>query len=97
MKHALTNANQHKQSKESLRQRATAALSNTIKPEYVGVDGAEVLSGISRWTWRRMAYDGRVASSKVGRRLLLPISEVRRVMAEGMRPAIPEHERKETA
>ena len=58
-----------------------------IEPKFLGVDGAEARSGVSRWTWRRMAYDGRIASAKVGRRLLIPLSEVDRVLAEGYRPA----------
>ena len=62
-----------------------------IKPEYLGVDQAEIMSGLSRWTWRRYAYEGKIASVKAGKRLLIPVSEVRRVMAEGYRPA-PEQE-----
>lgn len=61
-----------------------------IPPRYLGVEAAEAYSGISRWTWRRMAYAGRIASSKVGKRLLLPVSEVDRILAEGYRPALPE-------
>jgi len=59
-----------------------------IEREYLGVDDAETLSGRSRWTWRRDAYAGKVASVKLGRRLLIPMSEIRRVMAEGYRPAV---------
>ncbi len=61
--------------------------SKQIEPEFVGVDEAEVISGVSRWTWRRYAYDGKIASVKLGRRLLIPLAEIRRVMAEGYRPA----------
>ena len=64
-----------------------------IEREYVGVDDAETLTGRSKWTWRRDAYNGRIASCKVGRRLLIPIAEVRRVMSEGLRPALPEAQR----
>lgn len=60
----------------------------SVEPEFVGVDQAETMSGISRWTWRRFCYAGRIASTKVGKRLLIPITEIRRVMAEGYRPAI---------
>jgi excisionase family DNA binding protein len=65
----------------------------TVEPKYLGVDGAEARSGVSRWTWRRMAYDGRIASSKVGKRLLIPTAEVDRVLAEGYRPAISSENR----
>lgn len=61
-----------------------------IEREYLGVIEAEILSGRSRWSWRRDAYEGRIASCKVGRRLLLPLSEVRRIMNEGLRPRFAE-------
>jgi len=59
-----------------------------IEPEYWGVDEAEQWSGRSRWSWRKDAYSGKISSVKCGRRLLLPVSEVRRIMAEGMRPRL---------
>lgn len=59
-----------------------------IVPEYLSVLDAEILSGRSRWSWRRDAYSGKIASAKIGRRLLIPISEVRRVMEEGLRPRV---------
>jgi hypothetical protein len=59
-----------------------------IEAKFVGVDGAEARTGISRWTWRRMAYSSRIASCKVGKRLLIPIAEIDRVLAEGYRPAL---------
>jgi hypothetical protein len=58
------------------------------QPKFLGVDGAEIYSGVSKWTWRRMAYAGRIASSKIGKRLLIPVSEIDRVLAEGYRPAL---------
>lgn len=45
-------------------------------------------TGFSHWTWRKWAYEGRVASVKVGKALLIPASEVERIMAEGYRPAL---------
>jgi hypothetical protein len=57
-----------------------------IEPEYMGVDEAEIMTGRSRWSWRKDAYSGRIASVKVGRRLLIPVSEIRRILAEGLRP-----------
>ena len=57
------------------------------QPEYVGVDTAEAMTDVSRWTWRRWAYDRRIASIKLGKRLLIPVSEIRRVVDEGLRPA----------
>ena len=59
-----------------------------VEPEYVGVEQAEIMTGVSRWTWRRWAYDGRIASVKLSKRLLIPVSEIRRLLAEGYRPAL---------
>jgi len=59
-----------------------------LEPELVSVQGAEVMTGRSRWSWRRDAYDGRIASVKLGTKLLIPVSEIRRVIAEGTRPRI---------
>jgi hypothetical protein len=59
-----------------------------IEPEYMGVDEAEIMTGRSRWSWRKDAYSGKVSSVKVGRRLLLPVSEIRRILAEGTRPRV---------
>jgi|HubBroStandDraft_3_1064219.scaffolds.fasta_scaffold1602969_1 hypothetical protein len=58
----------------------------TVQPEFMSVDQAEILTGVSRWTWRAYAYQGKVASCKVGARLLIPITEIRRIIAEGTRP-----------
>jgi hypothetical protein len=59
-----------------------------VEPEFVGVADAEIITGMSRWFWRRAAYDGDVESVKVGSRLLIPLSEIRRVIAEGTRPRV---------
>jgi hypothetical protein len=59
-----------------------------VEPELVGVNDAEIISGLSRWTWRAWAYQGKVVSVKAGRRLLIPVAEIRRVIAEGTRPRV---------
>ncbi len=59
-----------------------------LEPELVSVQSAEVMTGRSRWSWRRDAYTGRIASVKLGTKLLIPVSEIRRVIAEGTRPRI---------
>ncbi len=59
-----------------------------IEPEYVSVQSAETMTGRSRWSWRRDAYQGKIASVKIGAKLLIPISEVRRVIAENTRPRL---------
>lgn len=55
---------------------------------YLGVDMAEKVYGLSRWTIRRWAYDGKIASVKMGRRLMIPVSELERLVTEGTRPAL---------
>ncbi len=54
--------------------------------EFLGVAGAEARTGVSRWTWRRWAYDGKVSSVKLGRRLLIPASEITRLVVANTRP-----------
>jgi hypothetical protein len=65
-----------------------------VEPELVSVQSAEIMTGRSRWTWRRDAYEGRIASVKLGAKLLIPVSEIRRVVAEGMRPRIEDNARR---
>jgi hypothetical protein len=59
-----------------------------VETEYVSVQGAETMTGRSRWSWRRDAYDGKIASVKLGAKLLIPIAEIRRVIAENTRPRV---------
>lgn len=56
--------------------------------DYLGVAEAEALTGVSRWTWRRWAYDGRIASVKLGKRLLIARAEISRLVAENTRPRV---------
>ena len=42
-------------------------------------------AGVRRWI-----LEGRVATIHVGRRVLIPISEIDRILKEGFRPAKPE-------
>jgi len=66
---------------------ASSAISAINKEVYFGVNDLGY-TGLSPWTWRRWAYDGKIASAKAGKRLLIPKSEVDRVMKEGLRPAL---------
>jgi hypothetical protein len=71
---------------------ATKAVSGaSMRPdkEYVTVDEAEEISSVSKWFWRRAAYAGAIESVKVGRRLIIPLGEVKRVLSEGKRPRLP--------
>jgi hypothetical protein len=59
-----------------------------IERKFLSVVEAEQMTGLSRWTWRKLAYSGRISSSKCGSRLVLPLAEVERLIAEGMRPRL---------
>lgn len=68
-----------------------------VETEYVSVKDAELMTGRSRWSWRRDAYEGKIASVKLGASLLLPLAEIRRLIAENTRPAVVENGRGQTA
>jgi excisionase family DNA binding protein len=59
-----------------------------LNADYLGVADAEAVTGVSRWTWRRWAYSGKVSSVKLGKRLLIPATEISRLVAENMRPRL---------
>ena len=65
-----------------------STMQRKIEPELLGMVDAEQMTGRSRWSWRRDCYSGAVASVKIGRRLFVPIAEVRRVIAESTRPRL---------
>lgn len=68
-----------------------AVVRQTMERRFVSVAEAEEITGISRWSWRAWSYSGKVASVKAGgtkrARLLIPVSEIDRIMNEGLRPA----------
>ena len=59
-----------------------------VETELVSVQSAEIMTGRSRWSWRRDAYEGKISSVKLGAKLLIPVAEVRRVIAENTRPRV---------
>lgn len=59
----------------------------------LGVAEAEELTGVSRWTWRRWAYDGKVSSVKLGKRLLIPSAEIARLVEENTRPRLEDRKK----
>jgi Helix-turn-helix domain len=61
-----------------------------LKAEYLTVAELEAITGKSKWSWRRMCYSGRISSVKLGKSLLVPVSELERLMAENTRPSAPE-------
>jgi excisionase family DNA binding protein len=46
------------------------------------------LLGVSLWTIRAWAYKGRVASVKLGARMMIPTTELDRLIAENLRPTL---------
>ena len=50
------------------------------------VKDAAARLGISVWTLRKKAYGGDIDSVKIGVKLLIPESEIERLIREGMRP-----------
>jgi excisionase family DNA binding protein len=59
-----------------------------IEPELLGMAEAEAMTGVSRWTFRRWAYAGKISSVKLGNRLMISRVELDRVIAEGTRPRL---------
>ena len=56
--------------------------------QFLGVAEAETIAGVLKWTWRRWAYDGKISSVKLGKRLLIPTSEIERLVSENTRPRL---------
>ena len=54
----------------------------------VGVSEAGNALGLSKWTVRAWAYSGKIASHKVGARLMVSVEEIERVIRESERPRI---------
>lgn len=75
---------------------STVRMAKLVNPEYMSVVDAELTTSISRWFWRSLAYSGKVESVKLGSpkngRLVIPVSEVRRIMQEATRPRMDEVE-----
>jgi hypothetical protein len=64
-----------------------SSTTHAIVREFVSVKEAKALTGVSDWTWREWAEIGKCASVKIGHRLLIPVSEIKRLLSEGLRPA----------
>lgn len=45
-------------------------------------------TGLSTFWWRRKAKNGEVESVKMGTRLMIPVSEIDRIIAENTRPRV---------
>ena len=58
------------------------------EPEVIRVQEFARRLQISVWTARQWAYRGKIASCKAGQHLLVPVSEVSRLIAENTRPRL---------
>lgn len=56
----------------------------------LNVNAAAEQLGLSHWTLRAWAYAGKIASNKLGTRLMIPQSEVDRLISETERPRLAE-------
>jgi hypothetical protein len=64
---------------------ATAALTGK---RMLGAEPAGEYSGLSPWTLRAYAYSGKIASYKIGTRLLFDIADLDAMIEAGRRPAL---------
>jgi excisionase family DNA binding protein len=55
-------------------------------PKFLPVKLFAALVGLSIWTIRQWAYSGKISSAKLGSRLMIPATELDRLMEETMRP-----------
>ena len=55
----------------------------------ISVKDFGALLGVSLWTVRGWAYKGRVASVKLGARMMIPTTELDRLIEENLRPRLP--------
>jgi excisionase family DNA binding protein len=60
----------------------------TTQTQLLTVQAAADVIGLSVWTLRAWAYAGKVSSVKLGKRLLIPQSELDRLVSENTRPRL---------
>ena len=49
----------------------------------VGLQEAQEMTGVSHFTFRRMVKNGKIRAVRVGRRLLIPITELEKLVKPG--------------
>jgi excisionase family DNA binding protein len=49
----------------------------------VGLQEAQEMTGISHFTFRRMVKQGKIRAARVGRRVLIPVAELERLVKAG--------------
>ena len=80
-------------SRKKFRDSAPAIIARVQEPQLLSVVAAQDLTSISQYTWRKYCYDGKVSSVKIGDRLLIPRTEVQRIIDEGYRPSLEEQQK----
>jgi excisionase family DNA binding protein len=60
-----------------------------ITQRLLSVKDFGALLGMSLWTVRAWAYKGRVASVKLGARMMIPTTELDRLITENLCPTLP--------
>jgi excisionase family DNA binding protein len=58
-------------------------------PEAMTIEGIAHRWGLSHWTVRTWIREGRIASFKVGRRVLVKVADIEGLMNESYKPARP--------
>lgn len=62
-----------------------------VQPRFYDVRTfGQLLGGLSPWTIRAWAYQHKIASAKIGSRLMIPAAELERLEQEAITPARPE-------
>lgn len=59
-----------------------------IRPELIPIKLFAHMLGVSIWTARGWAYEGKISSCKISRSLLIPATEIDRLISENLRPRI---------
>lgn len=62
-----------------------------VEPEVLPVKVFAAKLGISVWTARQLCYSGKIASVKLGSKLLVPVGEVSRLLTDNLRPRLEPH------
>jgi excisionase family DNA binding protein len=53
----------------------------------VGLEEAQEITGISSHTFRKLVRNGKIKAARVGRRILIPISELKKLVRPGAKLA----------
>ena len=73
---------------KSAKHRTLPLVPPEVKAELIPIKHFAARLGVSIWTARGWAYAGKIDSVKISRSLLIPASEVSRLISENTRPRI---------